>query len=193
MLLLILGLVLFLGMHSISIVALPLRDSLAAKSELGWKALYGVVSIVGIVLIAKGYAEVRVTPTVLYVAPAWLYHVSATLMIPMFILFFAPYFPGRIKTATKHPQLVAVKLWAVSHLLVNGTLADVLLFGTFLAWAVIDRISMKRRPVRAVPGLPESNINDVIVVVLGLAAYGAFVVWLHESLIGIKPFAAIMS
>lgn len=191
MLQLILGLVLFLGMHSISIVALPLRDRLAAKSELGWKAFYGVVSLVGLVLIVRGYADLRMTPTVLYVAPAWLYHVSATLLIPVFILFLAPYFPGRIKAATKHPQLIAVKLWAVSHLLVNGTLADVVLFGSFLAWAVIDRISLKRRATRAVPGLPESGVNDVIVVVLGLAVYVAFVLWLHELLIGLKPFAAI--
>ena len=193
MLQLILGLVLFLGVHSVSIVALPLRNRLAAKSELGWKVLYGALSLVGIILIARGYAEARMSPTVLYVAPAWLYHVAATLLIPVFVLFFAPYFPGRIKAATKHPQLVAVKLWAVSHLLVNGTLADVLLFGSFLAWAVVDRISMKRRPARPVPGLPESNTNDIIVVVLGLATYVAFVLWLHESLIGIKPFTAITS
>ncbi len=189
MLQLLLGLALFLGIHSVSIIALPLRDSLAAKSPPGWKIFYGVASIVGIVLVVRGYAELRLTPTILYVAPAWMYHVAATLLIPVFILFFAPYFPGRISRATKHPQLIAVKLWAVSHLLVNGTLADVLLFGSFLAWAVLDRISMKRRPPRPVPGLPSSNRNDILVVVLGLGTYVAFVFWLHEKLIGIKPFA----
>lgn len=188
MLQLILGLVLFLGIHSIGIVALPLRDRFAAKSPLGWKAFYGIVSLIGIVLIVRGYAELRFTPTILYVTPTWLSHVSATLMLPFFILFLAPYLPGRISAATKHPQLIAVKLWAVSHLLVNGTLADVLLFGSFLTWAVLDRISMKRRPARAVPGLPESKTNDIIVVVLGLLLYVAFVLWLHEMLIGIKPF-----
>lgn len=182
-----LGLVLFFGMHSISIVALPLRDSLAAKSELGWKLIYGVVSLVGIVLIARGYAEFRLSPTVLYVAPLWLYHVAATLLLPVFILFFAPYFPGRISAATKHPQLIAVKLWAVSHLLVNGTGADLLLFGSFLLWAITDRISMKRRTTRAVPGMPESRTNDIVVVVLGLIVYVATVFWLHEMLFGIRP------
>jgi uncharacterized membrane protein len=188
MLKLTLGLLLFLGMHSVSILAMPLRDSLAAKSELGWKLIYGLFSIAGVILIANGYAEARLAPTILYVAPAWLYHVAALLLLPVFILFFAPYFPGRISTAAKHPQLVAVKLWAVSHLLVNGSLADVVLFGSFLVWAVVDRISMKRRTTRPVPGLPQSKRNDIIVVVLGLAVYAAFVLWLHEMLIGVRLF-----
>lgn len=188
MLQLTLGLVLFFGMHSISIVALPLRNKLAAKSELGWKLIYGVVSLVGIILVSRGYAELRLAPTILYVSPAWLYHVAAILLIPTFVLFFAPYFPGRISTATKHPQLIAVKLWAVSHLLVNGTSADMLLFGSFLLWAVADRISMKRRATRAVPAMPESKTNDVVVVVLGLSVYVAILFWLHEMLFGISPF-----
>ena len=187
MLQLLLGLVLFFGMHSMSIVALPLRDKLAAKSELGWKLLYVIVSLIGLILISRGYADLRLTPTVLYVAPVWLYRVAAVLLLPTFVLFLAPYFPGRISRATKHPQLVAVKLWAVSHLLVNGTLADTLLFGSFLLWAVADRISIKRRTARAVPGLPESNTNDIIAVVLGVIMYAAFVFWFHEMLFGVRP------
>ncbi|MDJ0918506.1 MAG: NnrU family protein [Woeseiaceae bacterium] len=188
MTLLILGLVLFLGTHSISIFADPLRNSLAAKSEVGWKAIYGLLSLAGIVLIAKGYADARTTAAVLYTTPVWMSHVMALLMLPVFILFFAPYFPGRIKAAAKHPQLVAVKLWAFSHLLVNGSVADVVLFGSFLAWAVVDRISLKRRAPRSVPGLPEAGRNDVIVVILGLLVYVAFVKWLHMNLIGVAPF-----
>lgn len=188
MLQLLLGLVLFFGMHSMSILALPQRDKLAAKSEIGWKLVYSIASLLGLVLLSIGYAKLRLTPTILYVAPVWLYYVAAVLLVPTFILFFAPYFPGKISRATKHPQLVAVKLWAVSHLLVNGTLADVLLFGSFLLWAVADRISMKRRATRAVPGMAESNANDIIVVVLGLVVYAIVVVWLHELLFGIKPF-----
>ena len=161
MALLILGLVLFIGMHSTSIVADDFRNRMAAKSGLGWKAFYGIVSIVGLVLIVKGYAAARMDPTVLYIPPVWLKHVAALLLLPVFILFFAPYFPGRIKAATKHPQLVAVKLWAVAHLLVNGTVADVILFGSFLVWAVVDRISMKRRVERPVPSAPAKGINDV--------------------------------
>ena len=183
-----LGLVLFLGIHSISIVALPLRDKLAAKSELGWKFFYGVVSLVGLVLISAGDAQLSLAPTILYVAPVWLYYVAAILLLPAFILFLAPYFPGRISTATRHPQLVAVKLWAVSHLLVNGTAADMLLFGSFLLWAVTDRISMKRRTTRAVPAMPESKANDVVVVAIGLSVYVATVLWFHDMLLGVKPF-----
>ena len=185
------GIVLFIGMHSMSIVASPLRDSLAARSEFGWKLLYGVVSIIGIVLMSRGYADLRQASVVLYVPPHWLRYVAAILLLPAFILFLAPYFPGRIKTATKHPQLVAVKLWAMAHLLVNGTLADVLLFGSLLAWAVVDRISMKRRVERPVAGAPESGANDAIVVVLGLVLYAVTLFWLHGMLIGVQPFPPV--
>ena len=92
---LILGLVLFFGMHSVSIVALPLRDRLAAKSELGWKALYAIASLIGIVLMVRGYAELRLTPTLLYGSPGWLRHVASVFLLPVFVLFLAPYFPGR--------------------------------------------------------------------------------------------------
>ena len=188
MLQLLAGLALFFGMHSMSILALPLRDKFAAKSEIGWKLIYGVVSLTGLILMSRGYADLRLTPTILYVAPVWLYHVVAVLLLPTFILFVAPYFPGRISSVTKHPQLVAVKLWAVSHLLVNGTLADLLLFGSFLLWAVAVRISMKRRATRAVPAMPASKANDIIAVVLGLIVYAATVSWLHEMLFGVRPF-----
>ena len=186
--LLILGLVLFFGMHSMSIIALSLRDKFAAKSEIGWKVLYGSVSLVGIILISKGYADLRQVPTLLYVSPAWLHYVAAIFLLPTFILFLAPYFPGRLNCVVKHPQLVAVKIWAVSHLLVNGTLADVLLFGSFLLWAIADRISMKNRATRSIPHVPQSKKNDIIVVVAGLAIYAAIVFWLHEILLGVKPF-----
>ena len=191
MLQLLIGLVVFFGIHSVAIMALPLRDKMAAKSEMGWKALYTIASLIGIVLMVRGYAELRLTPTVLYVPPIGLRHVAAILMLPAFAFFIAPYFPGRIKTALKHPQLMAVKTWALAHLLVNGNLADVLLFGSFLIWAVVDRVSMKKRIARPLFGAPESKANDVIVVVVGLLLYVAFVMWGHEALIGIKPFAGI--
>lgn len=188
MTLLILGLVLFVGMHSVSIVAEDFRNRMAARNELVWKAFYGIVSIVGIVLIVKGYAAARLDPTVLYIPPSFLRHVAALLMLPVFVLFFAPYLPGRIKTAAKHPQLVAVKLWAVAHLLVNGTLADVTLFGSLLAWAVLDRISLKRRADRPVPAAPHKGINDVLLIVVGLGVYLMFVFWLHQVWFGVAPF-----
>ncbi|MDH3337569.1 MAG: NnrU family protein [Gammaproteobacteria bacterium] len=189
MLQLLLGIVLFFGIHSASIVALPIRDTIAAKSENGWKAIYAIISLAGIVLMVRGYADLRQTPAVLYVTPVWMRHVAALLMLPVFSFFIAPYFPGRIKTALKHPQLVAVKTWAVAHLLVNGTLADVLLFGSFLIWAVVDRVSLKNRVARPLPGAPESKTNDVIVIVVGLVLYAVFAFWAHEALFGVRTFA----
>lgn len=190
MLQLLIGIVLFFGAHSASIVALPVRDRMVAKNELAWKALYALASLAGIVLMVRGYAELRSAPTVLYATPYWMRHVAALLLLPVFVFFIAPYFPGRIKTALKHPQLVAVKLWAFAHLLVNGMLADVLLFGSFLVWAVVDRISLKNRPQRPLPGAPESGINDAIIVVVGLGLYAVFAFWAHEWLFGVRPFVA---
>lgn len=187
---LILGIFLFLGIHSISIFALGVRNQLAARSEIGWKAVYAIISLIGMMLIVQGYAQARLNPTYLYVTPLWLRHLSALLMSPVFVLFVAPYFPGKISTVIKQPQLVAVQLWAVSHLLVNGTVADMILFGSFLAWAVADKISMKNRAYRPVPGLPKSSKNDLIIIVLGLSLFGAFAFHLHQVLIGI-PVAMV--
>lgn len=188
MTLLILGLVIFLGIHSVSIVAPAWRDAqFAARGEPAWKGVYSVISIVGFALIVYGYGLARQSPVVLYVPPTWLRHVALLLLVPVFPLFLAAYLPGRIKAVTKHPMLAATKLWAFAHLLANGTLADVLLFGGFLAWAVADRISLKRRPVRAIRTAPTTPLNDVIAVAAGLALYAAFVLWLHLWLIGVSP------
>lgn len=188
MTLLILGLVLFLGIHSVAIVAPAWRDAQAARSEMGWKGLYTVVAIAGFVLIVYGYGEARLTAPLLYAPPTWMRHLSMLLLLPVFPLLLAAYLPGRIKTATKHPMLAATKLWALAHLLANGTLADVLLFGGFLVWAVADRISLKRRVQRPTLGVPPSAANDLIAVVGGLALYGLFVWRAHAWLIGVSPF-----
>ncbi len=185
---LILGLVLFLGVHSVSIFALDWRNrQLAARGEAAWKGIYTVASLVGFALMVYGYGVARQTPIVLYSPPAFLRHVILLLMLPVFVLLFASNLPGRIKTATKHPMLLATKLWALSHLLVNGTLGAVLLFGAFLAWAVIDRISVKRRPgPQKVLGVARP-MNDLIALGAGLAAYAAFLLWGHYWLIGVSP------
>mgnify|MGYP001080072576 CR=1 FL=1 len=187
MTLLIIGLILFLGIHSIRIVADPLRQSLVDRMGLlPFKAVYAVVSIVGLVLIVQGYGAARLDPVVLYQPPAFLRHLTMLLMLIVFPALLAAYFPGRIQSTLKHPMLVAVKAWALSHLLVNGTLADVLLFGGFLAWAVADRISVKRRADSSpFVQMPATGVNDVIVVVGGLGLYLAFVFWLHRLLIGV--------
>lgn len=187
MLLLILSLVLFLGIHSVSIVAPGWRDAQAARNEGAWKGVYTLVSLVGFALICWGYGQARQSPVVLWVPPQGMRHLALLLMLPVFPLFVATYFPGRLSAAVKHPTLVATKLWAVAHLLANGNLNDVLLFGAFLAWAVADRISVKRRPVRPVPGAPARPANDAIAVLLGLAVYGAFVWRVHAWLIGVSP------
>ena len=187
MLQLILGLVLFLGIHSISIVALPTRNAMAARmGEWPFKGLYSLVAIAGLVLIVYGYGQARLHPTILYTTPEWTRHLAMLVMLPAFPALLATYLPGRISQTLGHPMLVAVKFWALAHLLVNGTLADVLLFGGFLAWAVADRISMKRRPQRDIPRAPRTAFNDVIVVVGGLGIYLAFVFWLHSAWIGVS-------
>ena len=185
---LILGLAVFLGIHSISIVNVGWRNGVAAKlGEPTWQAIHAVVAIVGLVRIIWGYGLARQTPTVVYVPPTGLRHVALLLMLPVFPLLLAAYMPGRIQAATRHPMLLATKTWALAHLLANGMLHDLLLFGGFLAWAIADRVSMKRREQRPVPGAPPSRYNDVIAVVAGLGIYVWFVSMGHAWLFGVSP------
>jgi uncharacterized membrane protein len=185
---LILGLIVFLGAHSVAIVAPAWRDGMHARLGEGpWKGLYSLVSAFGFVLIIIGYGLARQQPVVIYTPPLWLRHLSLLLLVPVFPLLLAPYLPGRIKSAAKHPMLLATKLWALAHLLANGNLADVLLFGGFLAWAVTDRISMRHRQQRAVPGAKASPLNDAIVVLGGLALYALFLFKAHAWLFGVSP------
>jgi uncharacterized membrane protein len=189
--LLIAGLVIFLGMHSVAIVNDPWRQGMVARlGEWPWKGLYSLVSLVGLVLIVWGYGQARMDPTVVYVAPDWGRHLTMLLMLPVFPLLLAAYLPGRIQAATRHPMLAAVKFWALAHLIANGMLADLLLFGGFLAWAVADRISLKRRTEPSVPRLPAAKANDLIAVVGGLVLYGLFLAWLHGALFGIPLMGA---
>lgn len=189
--LLIAGLLLFLGIHSVAIFTPGLRAGAVERLGLWpWKGVYSLVAIAGFALIVIGYGQARMQPVWLYQPPAGLRHLSMLLMLPVFPLLLAAYLPGRIQRAAKHPMLVATKLWALAHLLVNGGLHDVLLFGGFLAWAVADRISVKRRAnVVPPPGAPATAWNDAIAVVAGLALYAGFVVWLHRALIGVSPMA----
>jgi uncharacterized membrane protein len=188
MLILIVGLILFFGPHSIAVVAPGWRNrAVMHLREQSWKGAYSLISAAGLVLTVLGFVQARHAPLVLYTSPAWLRDVTWVLMLPVFPLLLAAYLPGRIQTAAKHPMLAAIKLWATAHLLVNGTLADVLLFGSFLIWAVAVRISVKRRVPAPVRGLPPGRYNDLIAVLLGLALYGLFVWRLHALLIGVAP------
>jgi uncharacterized membrane protein len=185
---LIAGLIVFFAVHSVAIVADGWRQRMIVKfGKWPWKGLYSVIAAVGLVLIIHGYALARAAPVVLYVPPEWLRYVALILLVPVFPLLLAAYLPGRIQAATRHPMLAATKLWAFAHLLVNGTLADVLLFGAFLVWAGVDRISLKHRAEPWVPRLPHSAANDAIAVVGGLGIYVAFILWLHTLLIGVSP------
>lgn len=193
MTLLLLGLVLFLGIHSVSIVSPAGRHDLARRLGEGpWKGLYTVVALAGFGLIIAGYAAARQAPVVLWVPPVAMRHLAALLMLPVFVLLLAAYLPGRIQRAARHPMLLATKFWALAHLLANGNLADVLLFGSFLAWAVADRISVKRRAaaglLRPVQGASAGSGNDAIALVGGLALYAVFAFWAHGFLFGVRPF-----
>lgn len=187
MLVLVLGLILFIGVHSISIVAPGRRDAVAARlGEGAWKGLYSVLALAGLVLVIVGYGMARQQPVIVYVPPYWLRHLGLLLLLFVFPLLLAAYLPGRIRERVKHPMLVAVKTWAFAHLLMNGMLADVLLFGTLLAWSIVDRVSLGRRPERPLPvSAPASSWNDAIAVIGGLALYAVFVGGLHRWLIGV--------
>lgn len=192
---LIVGLVLFLGIHSVRIVAPDYRQAqIEARGLNAWKGVYSLVSIIGFVILVWGYGIARQDPVVFWVAPAWMSHVVALLMLPAIILLVASQVPaGRIKAAVKHPMLLGVKIWALAHLLVNGDLASVLLFGGFLAWAVVDRISEKKRLQAGLTTNPVAGPVkwDIIAVVGGVIAYLAFVLKLHEWLIGVPPIVGM--
>ncbi|MGN6464184.1 MAG: NnrU family protein [Rhizobiaceae bacterium] len=184
---LIIGLVIFLGVHCVRIVAPRWRDRrIAAMGEGPWKGIYSLVSVVGFVLLVWGYGLARPDAPVLYEPPLWMKHVTALLMIFAFValaVYAAP--PGRLKPRLKHPMLVAVKIWAIAHLLANGDLASILLFGSFLVWAVFDRISVKRRAAPIPAAGPIGN--DVVAIIAGLLVYALFVWRLHEWLFGVSP------
>lgn len=180
------GLILFLGVHSISIVSASARDrGIAAVGAAVWRAGYALLAVVGLVLIVRGYGIARQAPILLYAPPAWLRDIAVLLLAAVFPLLLAAYLPGRIKARLKHPMLIATKLWATAHLLANGTLADVVLFGSLLVWGGALRVSLKRRAPRPLSTLPVSRWNDAIAVAGGLALYTAFVSGLHTALIGV--------
>jgi uncharacterized membrane protein len=193
---LILGLALFLGIHCLSMVSPQGRNRLVARwGEGAFKGFYSLVALAGLALIIWGYGQSRQAPVMVYAMPAGFRHLAALLLLPVFVLLLSAYLPGRIQRAAKLPMLLAVKLWALAHLLAQsvtgGSLADVLLFGGFLAWAVADRISLKRRAaagaLRLVPALPASKLNDAVAVVGGIAIYLAMVLGWHAAWFGVRP------
>jgi uncharacterized membrane protein len=187
--LLVLGLILFLGMHSFSMARKSRSGLIGRIGEGPYKGLYSLLSLAGIVLISIGYGQYRANGYIpVWDPPVWTRHLSLLLVLIAFICVVAAYLPGHIKHRLKHPMLAGVKIWAFAHLIANGDLGSILLFGSFLVWAVVARISVKRRDVAAQHGgtvAPAGWRNDILAVVIGVAVYLAFVFWLHPLLIGV--------
>jgi uncharacterized membrane protein len=187
LLVMILGLVLFLGVHVLTIQRALRARLIAAWGEGGYKSGYSVVALLGLVLIVWGFADYRAAGMwQVWTPPAVLKHVTVALMLPAVILVVASYIRGRIYLALKHPMLAGVKLWAAAHLLANGDLGSIILFGAFLAWAVFDRISLKHRSDAGAPPIPVGGIgNDLIAVAVGVVAYLALAFVFHPVVIGV--------
>jgi uncharacterized membrane protein len=192
MALLILGLLLFLGVHSTRVFAESWRTGfIAQRGANAWKGLYTVVSLLGFVLLVVGYGAARQQPVVLWASPVWTRHLAALLTLPAFVLLVAAYVPGNsIKARLHHPMVLSVKLWALAHLLANNTLADVVLFGGFLLWAALSfRAARARDRAGAVVYAAGRMGPTLVTVALGLLAWAVFAFWAHRVLIGVRPFS----
>lgn len=193
MTLLVVGIVLFLGLHLVRVVAPGFRQSMIASvGESGWKIGYSVGSILTLVLLIYGFGQARQVTGMLYNPPVWMAHITITLMLIAVICLVASLLPaGHIAVKTKHPMVLSVKIWALSHLLANGETSSVLLFGAFLAWGVILRISLKRRQRAGDITLRPfvSAKYDLYAVVIGVVAWALITFKLHELLIGVSPLA----
>ena len=191
MIVLILGLVILLGTHSVRIYADDWRESQISRlGENTWKGLFSLVSLVGLTLIAFGFAQAKSAPIVVWFPPIGLRHLAGLITLLSFVLVVAAYLPGtRIKAKLGHPMVAGIKGWALAHLLANGNLADVLLFGSFLVWGVLDFSTARRRDRAAGTVYPAGTLNrDVTAVVLGLIAWAIFAFYLHGWLFNIRPF-----
>jgi len=191
MTILILGMLLFLGTHSTRIFADGWRTrQMARLGENGWKGLYALLSLIGFGLTVWGYGQTRGVPVELWQPPLWTRHLAALLTVPAFVLLVAAYVPGnRLKPLIGHPMIAGVALWALAHLLANGRLGDVLLFGAFLLWAVLDFSASRRRDRVAGTRYPAGTLaRDGLVLAIGLIAWLAFARFGHLWLIGVAPF-----
>ncbi|HLR78837.1 MAG TPA: NnrU family protein [Burkholderiaceae bacterium] len=190
MAILVFGLIVFLGIHSVQIVRPGLRERIIQKagSVSAWKLTFSGLATIGLLLVILGYSLARYQTPVWYQPPAGLRHLALLVMLPVFPLLFATYLKGRISQLVGHPMLAATALWAIAHLLANGSMADVLLFGSFLVWALADWWSVRRRGEKRQPGRPEHwRRNDAVAVVAGVAVYGVFIAGLHRWLFGVSP------
>jgi uncharacterized membrane protein len=192
MFLLILGLVIFLGAHSVRIFAADWRGrQIGRLGAQGWKGIYSLVSLVGFVVMIVGFGQARANPDLLYAPPVWLRRLNILFTLTAFILVTAAYVPGNhLKQKIGHPMLAGVKAWALGHLLSIGMLRDVILFGAFLIWAIIDFATSRRRDRVAGTTYPAGTLRgDVLSIVIGVIAWAIVAFWLHQLLIGLDPFA----
>jgi uncharacterized membrane protein len=191
MALLIVGLVLFLGVHSLRVAGEGPRNSLHARLGAGgYKGLYTLLSLAGLALIVWGYGAARQSPQLLWLPPVWTRHLAALLTLPAFVLVVAAYVPGNaIKARLHHPMVLGVKTWALAHLISNGMLADLLLFGGFLLWAVFSfRAARARDRAAGTVYSPGRAGPTVVAALVGFVAWAGFAFWAHGALIGVKPF-----
>lgn len=190
MALLIAGLVLFLAAHSTRVFADHWRTRMIERlGELKWKGLITVLSIAGFILLIVGYDQARMTPVALWEPPVWTRHLALLLNLLAFVLLAAAYVPrNSIKAKIGHPMIAGVKIWAFAHLIANGTLADLLLFGGFLLWAVVDfRASRRRDRMNATVYPSGAMANTLLTLVAGLGAGVVFMLWLHARWVGVSP------
>ncbi|WP_213737519.1 NnrU family protein [Bradyrhizobium sp. dw_411] len=192
LLVMILGLVLFLGIHTLPAQRDRRARVVAAMGEGGYKIFYALVSLAGLALIIWGFAHYRKFGWIdVWYPPKALKHITVALMLPAVILVVAAFIRGRIYSTLKHPMLAGIKLWAAAHLLANGDLGSIILFGSFLGWAVFDRISLKHRADTGAPSIPVGGPgNDMIAVVVGLIAYLALAFAFHPVVIGVPVVGA---
>jgi uncharacterized membrane protein len=185
------GLVIFLGVHSVRIYAEGWRTRTRARiGENAYKGTYSLLSIAGFALIVWGYGAARQEPWVLWATPVWTRHLAALLTLPAFVMMAGAYVPGNaIKARLHHPMVLGVKAWALAHLIANNTLADLLLFGGFLVWAVFCyRAERQRDRLSGVVYPPGRAVPTIVTLVVGVLAWAGFAFWAHGAWIGVRPF-----
>lgn len=186
------GIALFVLGHSINILAPSFRQSIIDTiGLLAWKVVYSLLALAGFYLLVVGYADARMNPTWIWFPPKWTAHTAALLTLPAFIFLVAAYIPGnRLKAKLGHPMYLAVKLWAAAHLLANGGLHDIGMFGALLIWSIAGfAVSRRRDRANGVKREYAGIGRDITTVVVGVVAWAAFAMFLHKMLIGVAPFA----